>query len=86
MELAHVLARAFSSMAVSIDLADDEDMDPDIAADIIEPAAALFKELSEDDRRALAAIIVEVSELESDPVRKRSMLNLPEEIGLLEEE
>ncbi|MFI1285221.1 hypothetical protein ACH4U5_31465 [Streptomyces sp. NPDC020858] len=86
MELTHVLARAFCSMAVSIDLADDDDIDPDIATDIIEPAVALFKELSEDDRRSLVAIIVEVSELESDPVRKRSMLQLPEEIGLLEEE
>nr|WP_324290129.1 hypothetical protein [Streptomyces sp. H34-AA3] len=86
MELTHVLARAFSSLAVSIDLADDDDIDPDIATDIVEPVAALFRDLSEDDRRALAAIIVEVSELESDPVRKRSMLQLPEEIGLLEEE
>ncbi|WP_256355789.1 hypothetical protein [Streptomyces sp. PKU-EA00015] len=73
-------------MAVSIDLADDGDIDPDIATDIIEAAAALFKELSEDDRRALAAIILEVSELESDPVRKRWMLHLPEEMSLLERE
>ncbi|MGE7390919.1 hypothetical protein ACQKM2_36155 [Streptomyces sp. NPDC004126] len=75
---------------MSIDLADDDDIAPDIATDIatdiIEPAAALFKELSEGDRRALAAIIVEVSKLATDPVRKGSMLNLPQEIGLLEEE
>ncbi|MFJ8149119.1 MULTISPECIES: hypothetical protein [unclassified Streptomyces] len=86
MELTHVLVRAFSSLAVSIDLADDDDIDPDVASDIVEPVAALFRDLSEHDRRALAAIIVEVSELESDPARKRSMLELPEEIGLLEEE
>ncbi|MFI1652285.1 hypothetical protein ACH4XT_35875 [Streptomyces avidinii] len=69
---------------MSIDLAEDDDIDPDLATDIIEPAAALLRALSEGDRQALAAIIVEVSEFESDPVRKRSMLQLPEEIGLLE--
>ncbi|TMR03454.1 hypothetical protein ETD83_10675 [Actinomadura soli] len=86
MDVNKVLVRAFVSLVVSIDLTDDEDIDPDIATDILEPAAALFRELTEEGRREVTSLILECAELEEDPVRKRSTLDLPGDIGLLDED
>ena len=86
MDVSKVLVRAFVSVVVSIDLTDDDDIDPDIATDILEPAAALFRDLSEEGRREVASLIHECAELEENPERKRSILELPEAIGLLDED
>ena len=86
MDVNKVLIRAFVSVVVSIDLADDEDIDPDIATDILEPAAALFRDLSEEGRREVISLILECAELEENSERKRAILGLPEAIGLLEED
>ncbi|MGS2589992.1 hypothetical protein [Streptomyces hebeiensis] len=86
MAVEHILACAFASLAVSIDLADDDEIDPDVATDLVEPVAALFRDVPAEDRAALAALLRECAELETDPVRQRSMLALPEDIGLLDED
>lgn len=86
MDVNKVLIRAFVSVVVSIDLTDDEDIDPDIATDILEPAAALFRDLSEEGRREVISLILECAELEENSERKRAILGLPEAIGLLEED
>lgn len=86
MDLTHVLVRAFANVAVSIDLSDDEAIDPDIATEIMESVAAMFRDLPEEDCRSVAVMMVEIAELESDPERKRSMQQLPEGIGLVDED
>ncbi|MFJ6622723.1 hypothetical protein ACIQOW_34725 [Kitasatospora sp. NPDC091335] len=43
MSVNKVLAQAFFSIAVSIDLADDEGIDPDVAMGILEPPAVFFQ-------------------------------------------
>ncbi|NEC87952.1 hypothetical protein [Streptomyces sp. SID12501] len=86
MDVKKVLVRAFVSVVVSIDLTDDEEIDPDIATDILEPAAALFLDLSEEGRREVISLILECAELEENPERKRAILGLPEAIGLLDED
>lgn len=86
MDVNKVLVCAFVSIVVSIDLTDDEDIDPDIATDILEPAVALFRDLSEEGRREVTALILECAELEENPERRRAILGLPEAIGLPEEE
>ncbi|MFF7360753.1 hypothetical protein [Streptomyces sp. NPDC008125] len=86
MDVNKVLVRAFVSLVVSIDLTDDEDIDPDIATDILEPAAALFRDLSEEGRREVTSLVLECAELEENPERKRVILGLPEAIGLLDED
>ncbi|GAA3817879.1 hypothetical protein GCM10022226_43040 [Sphaerisporangium flaviroseum] len=86
MEMNEVLARAFACMLVSIDLSDDEDIDPDVATSILEPACALFGQLSEADKRTVAGLLVKEAESEDDPVRREALLNLPETMGLLDEE
>ncbi|WP_020546240.1 hypothetical protein [Nonomuraea coxensis] len=85
MDVNKVLVRAFVSVVVSIDLTDDEDIDPDIATDILEPAAALFRDLPEEGRREVTSLILECAELEENPERQRAILGLPEAIGLLGE-
>ncbi|MFJ1616817.1 hypothetical protein [Streptomyces sp. NPDC088249] len=86
MDVNKVLVRAFVSVVVSIDLTDDEDIDPDIATNILEPAAALFRDLSEEGRREVTSLILECAELEENPERRRVILGLPEAIGLLGED
>ncbi|MDX3387755.1 hypothetical protein PV682_40875 [Streptomyces niveiscabiei] len=85
MNVNKVLVRAFVSVVVSIDLTDDEDIDPDIATDILEPAA-VFRDLSEEGRREVTSLILECAELEENPERKRTILELPEAICLLDED
>ncbi|MGW6547509.1 hypothetical protein ACWGBH_32380 [Streptomyces massasporeus] len=80
------LVMAFASLLVSIDLTDDEDLDPDIASEIVEPVAALARELGHGERAELARAIQAAAESETDPVRRRSMRSLPEDIGLLDED
>ncbi|MFH9858245.1 hypothetical protein [Streptomyces sp. NPDC017202] len=86
MDVNKVLVRAFVSLVVSIDLTDDEDIDPDIATDILEPAAALFRDLSEEGRREITSLVLECAELDENPERRRVILGLPEAIGLLDED
>ncbi|MFI5758760.1 hypothetical protein [Streptomyces sp. NPDC051569] len=86
MDVNKVLVRAFVSVVVSIDLTDDEDIDPDIATDILEPAAALFRNLSEEGRREVTSLVLECAELEENPERRSVILELPEAIGLLGED
>ncbi|MFF1449550.1 hypothetical protein ACFVYF_15560 [Streptomyces sp. NPDC058274] len=85
MDVNKVLVRAFVSVIVSIDLTDDDDIDPDIATDIIEPAAALFGDLSGEKRQEVVSLILECAELEDNAERRNAILALPEAIGLLRE-
>ncbi|WP_344284556.1 hypothetical protein [Streptomyces hebeiensis] len=55
-----------------------------VATDLVESVAALFRDVPAEDRATLAALLRECAELETDPVRQRSMLALPEDIGLLD--
>ncbi|MET8453362.1 hypothetical protein [Streptomyces sp. NPDC005209] len=82
MSVKKVLAQAFVSIAVSIDLADDEEIDPDVAVGLLEPAAAFFRGLTEEGRREVSSLILECAEQEEDPERRSVILELPEAIGV----
>jgi hypothetical protein len=86
MELNRALARAFASVLVSIDMSDDDDIDPDIATKIFEQLPMMFDGVSKEDRMILAAIMIEWSELEDIPERRQAMADLPENLGLLDED
>ncbi|MFW6692169.1 hypothetical protein [Streptomyces sp. MAR4 CNX-425] len=86
MDVNKVLVRAFVNVVASVELTDDDDIDPDVATDILEPAAALFRDLSEEGRREVASLILECAELEENPERRRVIMGFPEAIGLLGEE
>ncbi|WP_030060316.1 MULTISPECIES: hypothetical protein [Streptomyces] len=84
MSVNKVLAQAFVSVAVSIDLADDEEIDPDVAMGILEPAAAFFRGLTEEDRQEVSSLILECAEQEEDSERRSVILGLPEAIGIVD--
>jgi hypothetical protein len=80
--LEHILAKAFMHMVVSIDLTDDDDMDPDVATSLLEPVAALLQGVAEGDRRALIDLFTECAQDERDPDRRRVADGFPDALGL----
>lgn len=80
------LVKAFVSLLVSIDLTDDDDLDPDVASEIVEPVAGMARGLGRAERAELAFLIQAAADSETDPVRQRSMRALPEDVGLLDED
>jgi hypothetical protein len=80
--LEHILAKAFMHLVVSIDLTDDDDIDPDVATSLLEPVAALLQDVAEDDRRALIDLFTECAQDEQDPDRRMTADDLPGALGL----
>jgi hypothetical protein len=80
--LERILAKAFMGIVVSIELTDDDDIDPDVATSLLEPVAALFRGMTEDDRRALIALFAECAQDEQDPDRRRLADGFSDGLGL----
>ncbi|MEU0382907.1 hypothetical protein [Streptomyces chartreusis] len=47
------LVKAFANLLVSIDLTGEDDLDPDVASDIVEPVAAMADPMRQQSMRAL---------------------------------
>ncbi|MFG2084992.1 MULTISPECIES: hypothetical protein [unclassified Spirillospora] len=77
------LVKAFMEIAIAIDLTDDDDIDPDVATDLLEPVAALLQEMPSADRRHLADLLLACAEEETLPERRTTALDLPESLGLI---
>jgi hypothetical protein len=80
-DLEHILAKALTGLLIDIDLSDD-DIDPDIAMQLLEPMAALLQALPADRKSTLAALITICAEEETDPDRRMTALDLPNAIGI----
>jgi hypothetical protein len=78
------LVKVLVEMAVSIDLSDDDDIDPDVAVGLFEPVAALLQEMSNADRRRLVELLAECAKNETDAERRAVALDIPNAFGLLE--
>ncbi|MFG2250975.1 hypothetical protein [Spirillospora sp. NPDC048823] len=78
-----VLAKVIMEMVVSIDLSDDENIDPDVAASILEPVAALLQTAPIEDRQAIVELLRDCAEEEQNLERRTTALDLPEALGLL---
>lgn len=81
-DLEYVLGKALMEVIISIDLSDDEDIDPDVATSILEPTAHLLQRTSGEERRALIALLSECAEEETNPERRMTALDLPGALGL----
>ncbi|WP_345366368.1 hypothetical protein [Actinoallomurus liliacearum] len=68
---------------VSIDLSDDDDIDPDVATSLLEPVAAVLQGTSAEGRRALVDLLIECAEEETVPERRMTVLDLPGALGLI---
>lgn len=81
--LERTLARALTEVVIRLDLSDDNAITPEATMQVIEPVAALLQELSEQDRQALADLIHQLSQQETDPERQLTAWETPETLGLL---
>jgi hypothetical protein len=81
-----VLARAVMELIISIELTDDEDIDPDVATTIVEPVGYLLNNVSDAVRQELVRLFREVAEEEENPERRPMALEFPEAMGLVEME
>ncbi|MGN9783081.1 hypothetical protein ACTMTF_16735 [Nonomuraea sp. ZG12] len=78
-----VLAKAVMDLVISIELTDDEDIDPDVATTLTEPVGYLLNSLPEEDRQTLAALFREVAEEEQGAERRALAMDFPEAMGLV---
>ncbi|MER6093400.1 hypothetical protein [Streptomyces bluensis] len=81
-----VLAKAVMELIISIELTDDEDIDPDIATTIVEPVGYLLNNVSSDVRQELIRLFREVAEEEEGPERRSMATEFPEAMGLVASE
>jgi hypothetical protein len=70
---------------MSIDLTDDDEVDPDLATTWFEDITAELDRLSESDRAALATLIRRLAREEIDEARRAALLEFPESFGLDDE-
>ena len=75
-----------ADVATSLDLAEDEAVSVEFAADLLEDLAAGCEAMADDDRSTIARLITEYAHEQPDGDRKRTMLELPESLGLVNDE
>jgi hypothetical protein len=80
-----LLTEALCGLVASIELADDDVIDPDIASTLTEPVAALLQSASRKDRDKIQELIIQASESEENPIRKEMIASIPAGFGLIEE-
>lgn len=80
-----ILVRAIVEIVASIELSDDEVINPDTASALLGDMVAILDGLSDDDRFRVAEIIRVVAATERDSRRRSVMLDLPEGLGLIDE-
>ncbi|MFE2536932.1 hypothetical protein [Streptomyces sp. NPDC059371] len=76
------LADALANLLVSIDMTDDEDVDPDVCVPWFEDVAHKLSRLPADDRHRLAQVIQEVADREPDTRRRAALLETPDYLRL----
>ncbi|MEU0783361.1 hypothetical protein ABZ341_17525 [Streptomyces sp. NPDC006173] len=76
------LADALANLMISIDMTDDEDVDPDACVPWFEDVAHKLSRLTADDRHRLAKVIREVADREPDAQRQAALLETPDHLGL----
>ncbi|GGU11270.1 hypothetical protein [Actinomadura citrea] len=82
-ELERILAKTLMDLIVSIDLAEDDDIDPDVATALLEPIAAHLNTTSASNRQALSTLLLDIAQQETDPGWQPTALDLPAALGLV---
>jgi hypothetical protein len=85
MSINRLLAEAFASVVASIELSDDDDIDPDIATTILEPIGALFRSMTEEERVEFTELMGQCAESEVNPERREIILGIPDAFGLTDQ-
>ncbi|CAM5560229.1 hypothetical protein SAVIM338S_04626 [Streptomyces avidinii] len=79
-----VLAKAVMDLVISIEMTDDEEIDPDVSTAIVEPVGFLLNDVSPEVRQQLVRLFREAAESEDVPERHAMAVEFPEAIGLVE--
>ncbi|MBB5782243.1 hypothetical protein [Nonomuraea jabiensis] len=80
--LERTLAKALTEIVIWLDLSEDDAI-AEASMQLLEPVIALLQDLSEQDRRALAELIDQFAQEETDPERHLTAWETPETLGLL---
>ncbi|MFE7215885.1 hypothetical protein ACFU93_39545 [Streptomyces sp. NPDC057611] len=80
------LATAMAQLITAIDMTSDEEVDPDLATTWFEDLAGTLGQLPPTDRLRLAGLFKAAAEQETRPHVRASMLGLPVNFGLEEED
>lgn len=78
-----VLAKAVMELVISIEMTDDEEIDPDVSTAIIEPVGYLLNSVSGDVRQELISLFREVAAEEENPERRAMADEFSEAMGLV---
>jgi hypothetical protein len=78
-----LLARAVMDLMISIELTDDDDIDPDVATAITEPVGYLLNETPAEVREHLIGLFRDVAQEEQLPARRALAAEFPEALGLI---
>lgn len=81
-----ILIKVLADLIVSIDLSDDELVDPEFATAVLGDAVSVLGDLTPEERMQISEIIAEYAETESDERRRAALRDLPDDLGLLEED
>jgi hypothetical protein len=80
--LERTLAKTLTEIVIRLDLSEDEAI-AEASMRLLEPVITLLQDLSEQDRQALAELINQFSQQETDPERQLTAWETPETLGLL---
>ena len=80
-----IVARALVDLVASIELTSDDELDPDLAAAWLDDVAAALEELPDPDRHDLVRLIGEMARSTRDENRRDALVDLPDDLGLIEE-
>ncbi|RKS76166.1 hypothetical protein BZB76_1516 [Actinomadura pelletieri DSM 43383] len=79
-----IAVQALSNLIISINLTDDEEMDPDVATSLLEPVSAILDGMDKEGMTKFADLVVRYAETEPNDIRKQALLDLPEILGFLD--
>lgn len=82
----NTLATAMAQLLTAIDMTSDEKVDPDLATTWFDDMAGTLGELPPADRLRLAGLFKAAAEHETRPDVQASMMELPENFGLDDED
>ncbi len=80
------LATAMAQLVTTIDMTDEDEVDPDLVTTWFEDVAYNLGRLSTEDRHRLAALFREAAMEETRPEFREAMLEVPENFGLEDDE
>ncbi|MFI5932373.1 hypothetical protein [Actinoplanes sp. NPDC051494] len=80
-----ILVRALIDLAVSIELASDDEIEPETATTLLDDLAVALEDLPEKDRDDLIDHIEELADATRDRDRREVLMDLPDTLGLTDD-